>query len=295
MIHVPVLLDEVLRYLEPAPGKNFIDATLNGGGHALALAERVQPGGRILGIELDPNLLAEFRKKLEATPYKDTVITVNDSYANMEQIAKDYVLIPDGVLFDLGLSSWHFEQSGRGFSFQKDEPLDMRFDPSRGEPASTIVNLWSEEDLARIFTDYGEERFAGDISKAIVKQRKNGPIMTVPQLVDIIAHSVSEWYKHRRIHFATKTFQALRIAVNDELENIQSGVEAAIKILKPGGRIVVISFQGLEDKIVKNIFKEKAQKGVIRLIEKGTILPKWEERKRNPRARSAKMKIAEKI
>jgi len=288
-VHTPVLVKEVLEYLNIKTGAKIIDATLNGGGHARAILERFEDV-KVLGIEYDPEIF----KSLDI---KDSRLTaVNDSYVNLKKIVERYDFRPDGVLFDLGLSSWHYEKSGRGFSFSRDEYLDMRFNPESGEPdASRIINTSSREELERILKEYGEEGFFHQIANQIVKARKSKPIIRTSDLVEIISQAVPEWYKHKKIHFATKTFQALRIAVNHELENVESGVREAIDALRPGGRIIVISFQGLEDKIVKNIFREKAKTGIIKFVIKGTIKPSWDEKKNNPRARSAKMKVAEKV
>ena len=177
----------------------------------------------------------------------------------------------------------------------RDEPLDMRFNPATGQSAAEIVNSYSEPELEKILIDYGEEQFAESIAESIVLERRKAPIMTTFRLVEVISGVVPNWYKHRKIHYATKTFQALRVAVNEELENVKKGVEAAIRAVKPGGRIVVISFQGLEDKIVKETFKKYVKENIITLTYKGTIKPTWEERKRNPRSRSAKMKVAQKL
>jgi 16S rRNA (cytosine1402-N4)-methyltransferase len=227
--------------------------------------------------------------------FRKSLILVNDSYVNLKQIVQEYKIIPDGILFDLGLSSWHYEESGRGFSFKRNEPLDMRFNTAIGVPASEIVNLYTVPELEQILKDYGDEQFARDIAESIGINRKKKLIMTTQELVDVISVAVPNWYKTRKIHFATKTFQALRVVTNDELGNIKKGVEAAIDILQAGGRLVVISFQGHEDKLVREIFKEQVKLGRITQPKKGTIRPTWAEQQANPRSRSAKMKIAEKI
>lgn len=302
-MHKSVLLNEILEYLNPKPGENFIDATLNGGGHTEAIAEKVGPAGKVLGIEWDSELLKEFKIKIQKSKFKNSIVVVNDSYANIENIAREYNFRPDGIIFDLGLSSWHYEKSGRGFSFKRDEPLDMRYNAYREvknknekvKTAAEIVNTYNSEDLEKIFREYGEEQFSKQISNSIVSARKEKPILTTNNLVKIISASVPEWYKRRKIHFATKIFQALRITVNDELGNVQKGIQAAINVLKPEGRLVVISFHGGEDKLVREIFKDNVKAGKIEWIKKGTIKPKWEEVKNNPRARSAKMKTARKI
>lgn len=318
-MHTPVLLKEVVEYLDPKPGGQIIDATLDGGGHTLAIAEKIVPSGKVLGIELDPVLFREIGSRIKSHKLRENIIIVNDSYTNIGNIVREYNFRPNGILFDLGLSSWHYERSGRGFSFRKDEPLDMRYGPAEREnhksqttnhkqiqnsnsenskhglTAAEIINTYSKEELEKIFREYGEEQFSKIIAKNIVIARREKPIMTTGELVEVISNSVQAWYKKKKIHFATKTFQALRIAVNHELENVEKGMRVAIDILEPGGRLVVISFQGLEDKIVKNIFREKAKEGTVKFVVKGTVRPKWEEIKNNPRARSAKMKVIEKL
>lgn len=291
-VHTPVLVKEVLEYLNIRPESKVIDATLDGGGHPGAILE-AQPKAQVLGIEWDPALFREVSTKLEGLP---NLVLVNDSYINMKDVAEKKGFMPDGILFDLGLSSWHYEHSGRGFSFSRDEYLDMRFNPESGEPdASRLINTLGRAELEEIIQTYGEEQFFRQIAGQIAESRKSKPIITTEELVQVIGRAVPEWYKHKKIHFATKTFQALRVAVNHELENIEKGLEEAKNILKPGGRMVVISFQGLEDKLVKNVFRRFAKEGTMKLAVKGTIRPSWEEIKANPRARSAKMKVAEKI
>ena len=293
MNHVPVLLEEVVEYFNLAPGKCFIDATLDGGGHTRAIKERF-PDVQILGIEWDPEEFAEFRKN--NSELAETIITVNDSYANLPAIVESNKFKPDAILFDLGVSSWHYEASKRGFSFQKNEPLDMRFNPqTQPLSASDLVNNWSKDELERILVEYGEEQFASDIAGAIIVSRKVKPILKTEDLVGVVKGAVPAWYTHRRIHPATKTFQALRIAVNGELENVRNGVESALDVLEPGGRVAVISFHGLEDKIVREIFKNRTAQGDIKWVKRSTIRPKWSEVEQNPRARSAKMKVVEKL
>lgn len=290
-IHKSVMLDEVIEYLDIKPGARIVDATLNGGGHTDGIFKKY-PDVKILGIEWDPDIFQEFQKNDIA---KD-VISVNDSYVNLKQIMTEHDFQPDGVIFDLGVSSWHYEGSRKGFSFMRDEILDMRFNPkTQSLTAADIVNKFSLEELEDIFSRYGEEKFSSGIARKIVSERSANPIVRTDQLVAVILASVPGWYRKGKIHPATKTFQALRIAVNGELENVEKGVLAAIESLKSGGRLVVISFHGLEDKIVREIFKQKAKEGMVKWVIKGTIKPKWEEVKSNPRARSAKMKIIEKI
>ncbi len=291
--HIPVLLEEVIEYLNLTPSKRFIDATLDGGGHTRAIKERF-PDVQILGIEWDPEEFAEFRKN--NPELAETIITVNDSYANLPAIVESNQFKPDAILFDLGVSSWHYEASKRGFSFQKNEPLDMRFNPqTQSLTAAGIINGWSKGELKRIMAEFAEEQFATEIAGAIVASRSAKPILTTDELVVVIRQAVPAWYAHRRIHPATKTFQALRIAVNGELENVRNGVESALDVLQAGGRLAVISFHGLEDKIVREIFKTRTAQGDIKWVKRSTIRPKWAEVEKNPRARSAKMKVVEKL
>lgn len=288
-IHTPVLLNEVLEFLDPQPGKRFIDATLNGGGHARALAER---GAEVLGIEWDPELAKRTAEEIANSEFHDRISVVNDSYVNLGKVAEERQFVPDGILFDLGLSSWHYEHSGRGFSFKRDEILDMRFDPRQGVPVSEIVNTFEVAELEQMIRDYGEEGFSREIAQAIGQARKEKPIMTAGRLAEVIESAVPEWYKHRKTHPATKTFQALRVVVNEELSNVKRGVMAAIETLPTGGKMAVISFQGHEDKIVRELFKEQVKAGVISQPTKRTTRPKWAEQRENPRSRSAKMKLA---
>ncbi|HXK40972.1 MAG TPA: 16S rRNA (cytosine(1402)-N(4))-methyltransferase RsmH [Candidatus Paceibacterota bacterium] len=302
-VHKPVLLKEVVEYLDPKPGDQIIDATLDGGGHTLAIAERVAPSGKVLGIELDPVLFKETESRIKNHELRENITLVNDSYTNIENIVREHNFRPKGILFDLGLSSWHYERSGRGFSFRKDEPLDMRYNAYREvksknekvKTAAEIVNTYSKEELEKIIKEYGEEQFAESIAKNIVHARRREPILTTSGLVEVIGESVPFWYKKRKIHFATKTFQALRIEVNAELKNVEKGVSSAIDVLEQRGRLAVISFQGLEDKIVRELFKKRAKEGIVKFVVKGTVKPSWEEQKTNPRSRSAKLKIVEKL
>ncbi len=296
MIHIPVLLKEVLENLNPQPGEKFIDATIDGGGHATAILEKVQPGGKLLGIEWDNELLKELKSKTQNEKFKENLTLINDSYVNLKKIAEEKgFLEADGILFDLGMSSWHVDQSGKGFSFQKNELLDMRFSSEKEFSALEIVNTWSEEDLLKIISDYGEERFARQIAKSIIEARKAKAITTTAQLAEIIKNSIPSWYGRRKINPATKTFQALRIAVNDELNNITKGLDSALEVLASGGRLAVISFHALEDRIVKERFKSYQKQGLAEILTKKAIKPAYQEVKSNPRSRSAKLRVLRKI
>ena len=291
--HTPVLLQEILEYLQLTTDQIVVDATLDGGGHAKAIADAC-PGIKILGIEWDPSLARTFFTR--HPELLGIVEVINDSYENLKKICDNKSVSPDRILFDLGLSSLHYEESGRGFSFLRDEPLDMRFNPeTTAETAGHILNNATREELTKILSDFGEEQFAGQIAAAVAIARRTAPLRTTRELADLINSAVPEWYRHRKIHPATKTFQALRIAVNHELENISKGIDAALSALKSGGRILVVSFHGLEDKIVREKFKEAVKNKIAQWVTRQTIRPTWEEIKKNPRARSAKLKIIEKL
>jgi len=292
-IHIPVLLQEAIEYLNLASNKRYIDATLDGGGHAGAVLQKY-PGIKILGVEFDPNEISCLEK--EKPELARNIILVNETYTAMRDIVSRYSFSPDAILFDLGISLWHLEQSGRGFSFKKNEVLDMRFNTLKQQKtAADIVNTYPKKELERILTLYSQEHFFKEIAYAIVSERSNGPILDTFQLVSVISYAVPEWYRRKKIHCATKTFQAIRIEVNDELNTIRNGIEAAIDVLMPNGRLVVISFHGMEDKVVRQVFRENEKRKIIQWVTKKTIRPSWSEIQRNLRARSAKMKIIEKI
>ena len=299
--HKSVFQNEVIKYLNPKPGENFIDATVDGGGHTAAILEKIMPRGKVLGIEIDRELYTYLAAEIknQKSKIKNNVILVNDSFINLKEIINENNFGPvAGILFDLGFSSWHLESSGRGFSFRKNEPLKMNYESrimNQGLTAEMIVNQWSENELKKIFQEYGEERFAKRITEEIVRFRKNNPIKTTFDLVEIIKKATPYWYQRRRIHPATKVFQALRIAVNDELGNLKKSLPQALEILSAGGRIAVISFHSLEDRIVKNFFKEEAQKNNLKILTKKPVSPSLEELKENPRSRSAKLRAAIKI
>jgi 16S rRNA (cytosine1402-N4)-methyltransferase len=290
-MHTPVLSEEVVTFLNPAPGMLVVDATLNGGGHARLLAAR---GARVLGIEWDPMIAEAFVRDNE--DLRGKVEAVNDSYANLERICAKRDIHPDGVLMDLGLSSLHYESSGRGFSFNRpEEPLDMRFNPhTNAVTAGQLVNASEPAVLEGILQEYGEEQFAGQIAAAVAMARRTAPLRTVGELVAVIEGAVPPWYRKRKIHCATKTFQALRMAVNDELGNVREGIRAALAVLKPGGRLLVISFHGGEDKLVRELFKTAVADGLASWVQRATVRPSWNEISGNPRARSAKLKIIQK-
>ncbi len=286
-MHIPVLQKEVLKYLDPKPNENFIDATIGGGGHASEILQKIAPRGKVLGIDWTQEAISGIKKN-------SNLILVCDNFANISEIVRQNKFNKvNGILFDLGYSSWHLEESKRGFSFQKKEPLDMRYSAQNQLTAEKIVNFWSKFEIERILREYGEERFAEEIAERIIGERKSRAIQTTSHLVEIVSRSVPRGYLHGRIHFATKTFQALRIAVNGELNNIEKALPQALQVLEPGGRFVVISFHSLEDRIVKNFFKNNILN--INLLTKKPIAPTRQEVAINARSRSAKLRAAIKI
>jgi 16S rRNA (cytosine1402-N4)-methyltransferase len=287
--HTPAMLEEVLRFLNPKPREHFIDGTVGLGGHAKELVARVLPGGRLLAIDRDADNLAIAKERL--AQHAAHVVFVRDSYANLAKHAYDHGFSDArGVLLDLGFSSVHVDDPSRGFSFQAAGPLDMRYDRTQELTAMTIVNGWTKEELARIFRAYGQERFAMKIADAIVRARRRERIVTTLQLVEVIT-SVAP--RRGKMHPATRVFQALRIAVNDELGELERALPQAVEVLGDGGRLAVISFQSLEDRIVKRFFKQHDGRE-LKVLTKHVIVPTDDEIKRNPRARSAKLRVAEK-
>ena len=299
MVHQPVLLKEVIEILNPQSGQIYIDATIGGGGHAKEILERIKPNGKLLGIDWDKEQIDRLKIKFSEYLKSNNLILVNDNYKNLENIIKQYNFHKvDGVLFDLGFSRYHIEESGKGFSFQKNEPLIMRYHELEGTSeitAAEIVNTWPEEKLEKILKEYGEEKFYRQIAEKIYEESKKNPIKTTLDLVEIIKKAVPAGYLHQKIHPATRTFQALRIAVNDEFGNIRTGLSAAVKILTNGGKMAVITFHSGEDRIIKNFFKEKQAEGILKIINKKVIKPSYAEIRENPSARSAKLRAAIKI
>jgi len=289
-MHIPILQKEVIQYLDPKPNENFIDCTIGEAGHALAILEKTEPKGKILGIDADPEQIENC--KLKIGNLKKRVTLVCDNYANLREIVKKYKFRPiHGILFDLGMSSWHLEESKRGFSFQRNEPLDMRYNPQNPLTAEKVVNLWSKSEIDKILREYGEERFAEKIAQEIINQRKLKPIKRTFQLVEIIKKTTPSWYQHGRISPATRTFQALRIAVNDELENLKEVLPQTLEVLKPEGKLAIISFHSLEDRIAKNFFRDEKK---LKILTKKPLGPTLSEIKINPRSRSAKLRAGSK-
>ncbi len=283
--HVPVLTEETLRALAPKPGGTYADGTVGHGGHALLVLEASGPDGRLLAIDRDPRNLSVARERL--APYGGRVLFVQGSYADLPRFAQENGFGTfDGILLDVGFSSAHVDDPARGFSFGTDGPLDMRYDQAQETSAATIVNGWKKDELATLFRLYGEEPAAARIAEAIFHARKTERIVRTTQLADLVAAVVP---RHGRIHPATKVFQALRIAVNDELGELERVLPAATDLLAPGGRLAVISFHSLEDRIVKQFL---ASRDDLDALTKRPVTASEEEVARNPRARSAKLRAA---
>jgi 16S rRNA (cytosine1402-N4)-methyltransferase len=304
-LHPPILRSTTPKYSgagSPGGGR-YIDATLGGGGHAAAILEQSAPGGQLLGIDADPTAINAARERFRDS--HDSILLVNDNFANLQSVCIKYDFYPvHGILFDLGLSSLQLDRGGRGFSFQHDAPLDMRFNPGQKTTAADIVNTANETKLANIIRAYGEESQSHRIARSIVKER---PIETTGQLSRLIEKAVG---RRGRLHPATKTFQALRIAVNYELEHLETALRQAVDLLGYEGRLVVITYHSLEDRIVKQFMQKEARACIcppgtpecvcghtpsLRLVNKKVIIPGAEEIHVNPRSRSAKLRVAERI
>jgi len=295
--HTPVLLAEVLAGLRPQSGGRYVDGTVGGGGHAAAILEASAPAGLLLGIDADPDALAAAGVRLASFGARATLLHGN--VRDLAQLADQagFTTIT-GLLLDLGVSSHQLDTPARGFSFLTDAPLDMRLDPTSGETAADLVNQTPEDELADLIYRYGEERGSRKIARLIVEARRRQPISTTGQLATIIARALGG--RHGKINPATRTFQALRIAVNRELESLEMALAQAVELLAPGGRLAVIAFHSLEDRIVKQFFRAESGYGGaegptrLRIITKKPIIAEAQELRDNPRARSAKLRIAEK-
>ena len=302
--HIPVMLEACMRLMDPQPGGQYADGTLGAGGHSEAILKASSPDGKLISFDLDPVAIAIARERLE--PYGDRVRIIQDSYVNLGRYAEENSL--DGFIVDLGVSSMQLDRQDRGFSFLQDGPLDMRFSPEQPLTAADLVNQLPEEELARILWLYGEERKSRQIAAMICAERERNKIVTTAQLRDVILSAAGN--SREKIHPATRSFQAIRIAVNGELDAVEAVLPAAVKALKPGGRLLVISFHSLEDRIVKNYFKTESKdclcppeqpvctcghKAVLRELTRHPVTADDEEIKLNPRARSAKLRAAVKI
>jgi 16S rRNA (cytosine1402-N4)-methyltransferase len=309
--HIPVLADEVLSMLAPAPGSLHIDATLGGGGHTERILEATDPDGRLLGLDADGAAIARVDGRLRPR-FGDRLVLRQANFRELAEVAPaagfDQV---DGALFDLGLSSYQLADTERGFGFRAGGPLDMRFDTSRGVPASELLATLDADELTALFRRYGEEPKAGRIARAIVAERRTTPVTTAEDLAALVERVVPDNPRQpRRTHPATRVFQALRIAVNEEMEALQQGLAAALDLLRPGGRLVVLSYHSLEDRIVKRFFAAERRGCVcppelpvcvcgraprLRLVTTPSLTPTAAEIAANPRARSARLRAAERL
>ncbi len=287
-IHVPVLSAEVLHYLDPRPGETVVDATVGAGGHALLLAQRVVPGGRLIGLDQDPGMLERAERRLQGLP----ILLRHRNFEDLPAVLGELgVTAVDMLLADLGFASDQLADPARGLSFQQDGPLDMRLDPTRGEPASALLRRLRERDLAEIFWRYGEERYSRRMARKIVETREQGDLATTAQLADLVRSCVPRPRGHRHaIDPATRVFQALRIAVNDELGALERLLAALPDCMRPGGRVAIISFHSLEDRLVKQAFRKSPE--LFTELTRKPVQAGEDEHRRNPRARSAKLRAA---
>ncbi|MCG0274731.1 MAG: 16S rRNA (cytosine(1402)-N(4))-methyltransferase RsmH [Thermosediminibacteraceae bacterium] len=302
------MLKEAIEFLDPKPGGIYVDATLGGGGHFSKILENIGANGKAIGIDRDEDAIKNAREKFSSFP---NAIIIHDNFKNIKRIVYDLGLQHiDGVIFDLGVSSYQLDEKSRGFSYMQDAPLDMRMDKSQKITAKDVVNKMEKRELAKILKEYGEERWADKIAEFICEKRRIKPIETTGELVDIIKAAIPARARREGPHPAKRTFQALRIYVNDELGALSASLKDAVDLLKPTGRICVITFHSLEDRIVKHTFREMARgctcpkespvcicKGrkILKILTPKPVLPSQDEINANPRARSAKLRAAEKL
>jgi len=296
------LVDEVITLLRCEPGRTYVDATLGGGGHALEILKRTAPDGVVIGLDWDEEAISEARDVL--IPFGERAKIVRENFTHLREILNELKVDQvDGILLDLGLSSFQLEQERRGFSFRGEGPLDMRMDQRIDRTAADLTSHLSAEELEDTLSQYGEERWAKRIANAIVRERERGPIQTTQTLRKIVHRAIPRRFHSKTIDPATRTFQAFRIKVNDELENLQRILETGWRLLRKGGRMCVISFHSLEDRMVKEAFRRLEKGGTdasspgarMRILTKKPIVPPEEERQRNPRSRSAKLRCAERV
>lgn len=288
------MLEEIISSLNLKRGAVVVDGTVGGGGHSQEILKIILPSGKLLGIDADSEALKIAAERLKA--FDGSFILINDNFRNIDRIlAKENIKNVDAILLDLGISSYQIDSDSRGFSIIHDSRLDMRMSLSSKTTAYDIVNRYSERELSEIIEKYGEEHFHNRIARYIKEARSKKPIETTGELASIVRKAIGYRYRNTRIDPATRTFQAIRIVVNDELASLEEGLKSAIFWLKTGGRIAVISFHSLEDRIVKNLFKGYSNLGILKIITKKPLTPSREEILKNPRARSAKLRIAERI
>lgn len=294
IVHLPVLLNEVIENLNLKPGDIILDATLGGGSHAKEILNKISPKGRLIAFDRDLEAIERVKKRL--TERESQITFINKDFREAAGVLGDLKIDGiDGAMFDLGMSSFQIDDAGRGFSFLKDGPLDMRLDPSQDLSAKEVVNSFKEEELADIIYNYGEERYSRRIAHAICSFRKEKKIETTLELVSILQKCIGYKYRKQKLNPAVRTFQALRIYVNDELGSLEEALKGLVPHLKTGARLCVISFHSLEDRIVKIFFKALAKEGIGKIITKKPIVPTVEEIRVNSRSRSAKLRVLEKV
>lgn len=296
--HIPVMLNEVIDYLNPQPGQTIVDATLGTGGHSLEVLKRIGPGGRLVGIDRDAESLAAARSRLEAQGFGGLCDFVHGNFADLERILEGLNLRKiNGIIFDLGVSSFQLRDSCRGFSFQEEGPLDMRLDRTSYISAYDLVNNLNENEISDMLWTFGEERWHNRIASLLVEERQKQPIATTTQLANLVVRAVPARYRsrHYRIHPATRTFQAMRIAVNRELEILEGSLSKAVSFLEKQGRICVISFHSLEDRAVKHTFRRIECEGLIDIITPKPLIAARREVQENPSSRSSKLRVAERV
>lgn len=292
--HIPVMLNEAINYLNLSPGKIAVDTTMGTGGHSKVILERILPGGRLIGIDRDAESLAVSRERLRE--FSGSCDFIHGNYADIDTILKGLnIKKVDAILFDLGISTFQLADPDRGFSFQNEGPLDMRMDKDSYICAYDLINNLNEEEISTILRNFGQERWHNRIAHLLVQEREKQPISTTTQLANIVIRSIPGRFRHShyRIHPATRTFQAVRIAVNRELEILELALNKAIAALGKGGRIVVISFHSLEDRVAKWTFRKAQTDGLINIITPKPLIPRQEEIENNPSSRSSKLRVAE--
>jgi 16S rRNA (cytosine1402-N4)-methyltransferase len=291
--HKPALVREVLEYLAPCAGQLIVDATIGGGGHAEAVLEKMEGRVKLIGIDRDQEALDAARQRLAR--FGEAVVLIKGKFSELDSLLeKAGAGNPDRVYFDLGVSSHQLDSAERGFSFRNDGPLDMRMDQSQGQTAADLLKKSKQQELERIFWEYGEDRFGRRVAKEIVRKREKGiELDRTRKLAEMLEAVIGR--RGQRVHPATRIFQALRIAVNLELEELSKGLHACLEHLVPGGRMLVISYHSLEDRLVKNFYRENDRAGRLRLLSKKPVRPGDEEIRQNPRSRSARLRAAEKV
>lgn len=293
-MHQPVLKDEVLKFLDLKAGDLVLDATIGGGGHSKEMLKAICPSGKLIGFDADPEAIARSREALKE--FEGSFTLINENFRFLGSALNDHGIgSVDAALFDFGVSSYQMDDASRGFSIRQSGPLDMRMDPRLKTKAYDIVNRLREDELSDIIKNFGEERFYNRIARAIARERSGKKIETTEDLAAVIHKAIRSRYQRGRIDPATRTFQAIRIAVNDELPAIEEGLREAISRLNQNARICAISFHSLEDRIVKNIFKEYSALGILNIITKKPVRPGEEEASNNPRSRSGRLRAAERI